>query len=239
MAKLRHFALAAILGFALFPALGLAQSGGSIPYITDNVLHIPRIDVEGYGSLEVELILIDEANLVYGLYAAETTDASFAPSATFDLDTNVLSIPLVQVDDMFLTVEMVLQQDTQFQVTSSVETTLVGQADYTAQCASCHGDDGQGAAVAVSLVNCANCGDLDTLTTYIANVMPLGAPDSCVDSCASDVALYIDTVFQVDDSPMVEQAISAIQSMPLDETLRKASLPVSYTHLTLPTIYSV
>lgn len=224
MAKLRTIALAALLLLPLFPALSLAQAGGSIPYIDNNVLHIPRIDVEGYGALEVELVLIDEANLIYALSAADTTDAAFAPGATFDLDTNVLSIPLLQVDDLFLSVEMVLQQDTQFQVTSSVETTLVGQEDYNTQCASCHGEDGQGAAVAVSLVNCANCGDLDTLSNYIANVMPLGATDSCVDTCASDIAIYIDTVFQVDDSPVVEQAISAIQSMPLEDTLRKASL---------------
>ncbi|MEQ8312728.1 MAG: c-type cytochrome [Gammaproteobacteria bacterium] len=223
MAKFRCIAVAALLISTLAPALVQAQSG-SIPYTEGNLLHIPRIDVEGYGSLEVDLVLVDAANLVYALQAANTTTATFAPSATFDLDTNILSIPLLQADGEFFSVNLILQDGTNFQVTSSDEATLVGQDEYNTQCASCHGTDGQGAAVAVSMVNCANCSSIDTLSNYIANVMPLGAPDTCTGTCASDVATYIDTVFQVDNSPMVQQTISAIQSMPLDETLRKASL---------------
>ncbi len=224
MANFRILTLLALLSTAVIPTLSLAQSGGSIPYQEGNMLHIPRIDVEGYGALEVELLVVDEANLIYALHSAEPTTASFAPGATFDLNTNVLSIPLLQSNGSFFAVNMQLVQDTSFQVSSSLETTFPGQDEYNAQCASCHGADGQGAAVAVSLVNCATCTNIDTLASYISSVMPLGAPQSCAGSCATDVATYIDTVFQINDSPMVQQTISSIQSMPLDDTLRKASL---------------
>ncbi|MDA0690028.1 MAG: c-type cytochrome, partial [Proteobacteria bacterium] len=114
-----------------------------------------------------------------------------------------------------------------FQVIAADVTKLPGQDEYNSQCASCHGVNGQGGLVAVSLVNCANCGDSNTLINYIANVMPLGAPGSCVDACAEDVANYLLTLFQVDDSPLITQTVSALQLMPLEDTLRKASLQLA------------
>lgn len=224
MARIRFLALLALLSTALIPIVSQAQSGSTIPYVEGDSLIIPRIDVEEYGSLEVQLTLVDEANLIYALYSAENTTASFAPGATFDLDTNVLSIPLLQSEGSFFSVEMQLFQDTSFQVSSSSEAIFPGQDEYNTQCASCHGTDGQGGAVAVSLVNCATCTDISTLTDYIANVMPVGAPETCIDSCAADVANYVDAIFQVDDSQLVQQTVSAIKSMSLEDTLRKASL---------------
>lgn len=213
-----------LLSIGMASNLAQAQSGSSIPYFEGNVLHVPRIDVEGYGSLQLELLLQDEATLTFSLQAASEAVSSLTPGATYDLDTNILSIPLVQADVDFYSLELALQPGDLFQVTTADETMLDGQLEYNEQCASCHGTDGQGAAVAVSLVNCANCGSADILTTYIANVMPLGGTDNCIDQCASDVADYILTLFQVDDSPMVEQTIQAIESLPLEDTLRKASL---------------
>ncbi len=224
MAIYRLLALLTLLGTAMLPLAGQAQSGSSIPFLEGEVLTIPRIDVEGYGSLEVQLSLVDPANQIYALLSAENTSASFAPGATFDLDSNVLTIPLLQVDGSFFALQMQLFQDTSFQVSSSTETVFPGQDEYNAQCASCHGTDGQGSAVAVSLINCATCANIDSLTNYISSVMPLGSPNSCIGSCATDVANFIDTIFQVDDSPMVQQTVATIQSMPLDDTLRKASL---------------
>ncbi len=205
----------------------LAQSGSSIPYFENNILTVPRIDVEGYGSLRLELALQDESSLTFSLLTAVDADSSLTPGATYDLSSSTLSIPLVQAESEFYSLEMQLTPQELFQVIVADATTLPGQDEYNAQCADCHGVDGQGGLVAVSLVNCANCGDTNTLINYISNVMPLGGPESCIGDCAEDVADYLLTLFQVDDSPLVTQTIAALQSMPLDDTLRKASLQLA------------
>jgi len=54
--------------------------------------------------------------------------------------------------------------------------------------------------------------------------MPVGSPESCTDACADDTAQYILDLFQVDNAPAVVQTIDAITGLPLEATLRKASL---------------
>lgn len=223
---LRNTALSFLLlllsaGF-LSPAL--AQTGSSIPYFEIDSVHIPRIDVEGYGSLKLSLQLADESTLTFNISDAVPAADNVTPGATFDLNSQQLDIPLLKVDANYYAVQMQLTTGEMFQLTIADDASLPGQADYNAQCASCHGTDGSGGSVAVSLINCANCSSLDVLSTYTNNLMPLGAPANCLDQCASEVADYILTVFAVDDSPMVSQTIQAIEKMPLDDTLRKASL---------------
>ncbi len=201
-----------------------AQGGNSIPYFEIDSIHIPRIDVEGYGSLNITLKLEDDVALTFSVSEAVDADPNLTPGATFDLTTTLLDIPLVKVDNDYYDVELVLIPGDLFQLTVAEFADLPGQEDYNNQCASCHGLDGTGGAVAVSLVNCANCSGLDALSTYINNVMPLATPGSCVDSCASDVADYILTVFSSSTSSATLQALEAIQELPLQDTLRKASL---------------
>ncbi|MEQ8953375.1 MAG: c-type cytochrome, partial [Gammaproteobacteria bacterium] len=207
--------------FAACPAM--AQSS-SIPYFEIDSIHIPRIDVEGYGSLTIVLKLEDEVALTFSVSEAVDADTNLTPGATFDLDTTILDIPLVKVDSDYYDVEMVLIPGDLFQITFADFASLPGQQEFNTQCASCHGVDGAGGAVAVSLINCANCSGQDVLSNYINNVMPLGAPGNCVGSCASDIADYILTVFSASTSTMALQALEAIEVMPLTDTLRKASL---------------
>ena len=201
-----------------------AQSGSSLPTFSDDTLTIPRIDVEGYGSLELQLQLVDTTNLTFQLTSSLAANPSLTPGATYDLQTSELSIPMVQADTVFYKLDLQLQPGDVFTVVTAAETKLTGQDDYNAQCASCHGVDGQGGLVSVSLVNCANCSSISTLSNYIANVMPVGAPESCAGDCAIKTAEYILNLFQIVDNPMVEQTIQAISSLSLDDTLRKASL---------------
>ena len=208
-------------------ALAHAQSGSSIPTFESGVLTVPRIDVEGYGSLQLELSLLSESDLTFSLNSAEPAETSLTPGATYSLDSSILSIPLLQAGTEFYELQLQLTPEELFQVIAAEVTSLAGQDEYNNQCASCHGVDGQGGLVAVSLVNCANCGNSNTLINYIANVMPLGAPDNCTGQCAEDVADYLLTLFQVDDSPLISQTVSALQVMPLEDTLRKASLQLA------------
>ncbi|MCH7673063.1 MAG: cytochrome c [Proteobacteria bacterium] len=226
VSSVRNTVFGLLLGLlsAGFTIPSLAQTGSSIPYFEVDTLTIPRIDVEGYGSLRLSLLLVDEATLTFSVSAAVDADVGATPGATYDLQTAVLDIPLVQADFDFYALQLQLIPGDLFQVIVADDAIVTGQDEYNQQCSSCHGIEGQGGIVAVSLVNCANCGSEDVLTTYISNVMPLGAASSCSGDCASDVADYVLTIFQVDNSPMVTQTIEAIQSMPLDDTLRKASL---------------
>ena len=172
-----------------------AQTGASVPYFEIDTLHIPRIDVEGYGPLRISLVLLDESTLTFSVGEAITADQSLTPAATFDLATTVLDIPLVKANGNFYSVQMQLLPGDQFQITVADETNLPGLTAYQQQCQTCHGDMGQGGAGGTSLTNCSNCGDLDVLSTYINNMMPLGNVANCVDECAVEVADYILTVF--------------------------------------------
>ncbi|MDE1463019.1 DUF1592 domain-containing protein [Spartinivicinus poritis] len=61
-------------------------------------------------------------------------------------------------------------------------------AKYQADCATCHGDKGQGKGSYPPLTKKI---PLAELTQIIHDRMPLGAPKSCVDNCASGIAQYI------------------------------------------------
>lgn len=201
-----------------------AQSGSSLPYFGTATVHIPRIDVEGYGSLQLALVLNDEETMTFVIAEALPASTALTPGATFDLGSQILDIPLLKADSEFYSVKLQLSGTDLFQLLTADSTTLPGQDYYNTLCASCHGADGKGGLVNVPLLNCTQCGSHDVLGSYINNVMPLGAPSSCVDTCASDIADFILTVFTANTSPLVSQAIEAIKVMPLDETLRKAAL---------------
>ncbi|MBT6057426.1 MAG: hypothetical protein HOG51_05245, partial [Gammaproteobacteria bacterium] len=50
-----------------FFSSSMAQTGASIPFFEIDTLHIPRIDVDGYGSLRVSLLLLDESTLTFSV----------------------------------------------------------------------------------------------------------------------------------------------------------------------------
>ena len=69
-----------------------------------------------------------------------------------------------------------------------------GTTQYAAQCASCHGNMGQGG-VGPKLVACTVCGNYQSLATRIDCTMPLGNPGACTGDCARDIAKYIRATF--------------------------------------------
>ncbi len=178
-----------------FYSSSAAQTGASVPFFEIDTLHIPRIDVEGFGSLRISLLLLDESTLTFSVSEAIAADQSLTPGATIDLATTILDIPLVKANGNFYAVQMQLLPGDQFQITVADDTFLPGQTAYQEQCQTCHGDAGQGGAGGTSLINCSNCGDLDVLSSFINNMMPLGNVANCVDECAIEVADYILNVF--------------------------------------------
>lgn len=102
---------------------------------------------------------------------------------------------------------------------------LAGRDQYLAQCASCHGGDGQGTPSGPTLVGCATCGSVEQLASRIGNTMPLADPALCSGDCASDTADYVLAAFNTQFDDTAAKAVLA-EILPADPvvTLRKATL---------------
>ncbi|MEJ2682555.1 MAG: c-type cytochrome [Gammaproteobacteria bacterium] len=72
-----------------------------------------------------------------------------------------------------------------------------GKADYDAMCATCHGANGEGAALdpsplfPASECTLVDCADLDALVAYHDATMPFTDPSACVGDCALNTAVYV------------------------------------------------
>lgn len=225
---LRHFAafwaLVLLLGAPALSTSAQAASGASLPSYVHPVLQIPRIDVEAYGSLALSLVLEDEASLRFTIASAVPAPAGLEPGGTFTLHNGLLQIPVVRYGSDFHALTLQLLPGGAFQLLNAEDVQWPGQTEYKAQCAGCHGADGLGGAVGVTLKNCVNCGSAASLDAKIAATMPLGSPAACTGSCASDIASYILSVFNGAPATGSGAVMAAIQMLPLDDTLRAAGL---------------
>ncbi|MDO9318550.1 MAG: DUF1592 domain-containing protein [Gammaproteobacteria bacterium] len=201
-----------------------ATGADSTPNFAHPVLTIPRIDVQGYGSLNLSLVLESEASMTFRIGSATPAAAGLNPGATYSLQTQELTIPTLRVGSQFYSAQLRFISADRLQLISTAAVVLPGQTSYQQLCASCHGTDGLGGSVGVSLKNCSNCSALDVLGTRINNTMPLGNPSACVGTCASDIASYILAAFNASSSQQTGLALAAIESLPLDATLRNAAL---------------
>ena len=201
-----------------------AATGAAIPTFVYPLLHIPRIDVEGYGALDLNLQLEDPSRLILGTSSQQPASDAVAPGATFNLQSGVMDLPLMRMGNNFYAVQLQSIAGNKFQVTQIKPAGLAGQAGYMQMCSGCHGADGLGGTLGISLQNCGWCKDLESLAGYISASMPLGNPGLCVATCASDVAGYISTAFNVSNTSQVASTLGAIEVMSAAETLRKASL---------------
>lgn len=210
--------------FAL-PAAHAATS--SLPSYSSSGLHIPRIDVESLGSLEVTLALVDSRKMVFAIADTDAASAAASPGATYNLASGVLDIPVLRVGEKNYAAKLQVVANNQFQVTSVQAVTLPGQGTYTQMCAGCHGADGLGGTVRVPLQNCKWCTSLTALGNYIDGAMPLGNPGSCNASCSNELAQYLLTVF---NTPNAGQATRALEALSLESdatTLRRAALQLA------------
>lgn len=212
-----------LAGVVIVP-VAQAATGDAIPVYTYPIIHIPRLDVEGYGSIALDLMLNDAATLTFDIASKKTAAPTMAPGGTYDSASGTLNIPLLKAGSNYYQVNMQTLPNDQFQVVSVHATTLTGQGSYQQLCQSCHGENGLGGPVGVSLQNCKWCGNATTLAGYITTSMPLGNVGKCTGSCATALANYILTAFNTARGTQVEKTLSAIQQIPLDATLRKASL---------------
>lgn len=202
----------------------MAATAESTPYFDGAVLTIPRVDVESYGALTLQLHLDDADALVFSIASAIAAPTGLTPGASYSVQTGTLTIPVVQVEASQYALQLQLLPGDKFQISSAQETQVAGEALYQQQCAGCHGSDGLGGAVGVSLLNCSHCSSVDRLVAKIATSMPLGNAAGCVESCASDIASYILAVINGSVTTSDGLALAALSTLPAAQTLRAASL---------------
>lgn len=202
-----------------------AATGASIPTYTDPFLNIPRIDVEGYGALDVTLALVDANTQIFALISRKTAAATATPGATFDRKSGIIDVPLFRNGTTLYSAQFRHIDTNRFQATTvAIAAGLPGQSSYQQMCAGCHGADGLGGTSKVTMHNCAWCGSLSMLSTYIDRNMPQGNPSLCNATCAGNIAAYITTAFNASSGSQVEKALDALSLESDDATLRKAAL---------------
>ncbi len=102
-----------------------------------------------------------------------------------------------------------------------------GRREYIAQCASCHGADGNGTPAGSSLVGCATCTSQSVLADEISRTMPIGNVNNCRGDCASDTAEYILQVFNDRILSGGTTSLEGVTNSPQATTLRRAALQLN------------
>lgn len=217
---------------------GIAQTERSS--VVDGVLIVPRVDIDGFGAMELRLRLVFEDEYLLFLEEVIETSDSIANSGVFDPGRFSLEVDDVQLgngDRYALQLGLVSSAgQLVFRIIEAIDLGLAQQnpenpteipeevrALYTDQCSSCHGDGGAGTSIGPSLTACANCGSSSGLASYIQATMPLGQTASCDAQCAAQMSTYILGVFNSSNDEVISQTLSFIKTLDASDTLRKAS----------------
>lgn len=229
-----------ILVLLLVMAANAVFAQSSQSSLIDDELTVPRIDVEGFGALELHFALNYQGEYLLTLNQADQTALSITRSGTFDVQNSTLEIDevLFASGDLFSFELSLVPTENQivFRIANATnlnsETSLddvlnpipaEAQALYFEQCSTCHGDDGAGTSIGPSLTACANCGSSTGLANYIQATMPLGQAGSCDADCSAQLAGYIQGVFNRTNDAVVAQSVGFIEVLDANTTLRRVS----------------
>ncbi len=232
-----------LVGFVfLVIALFSNTASASRSTIESGMMYVPRIDVDGFGALELTFRIVFDGNYHLILEAADETSLAISNSGVFDPVQLTIDIDELELEsgDLY-SVQLVLEsQDPQvvFAIgdathlnpqqnnppnTGSSSPDPQAQSQYNQLCASCHAVDGAGTAVAPALSACSNCGSASALSDYIRDTMPLGNTGSCDSSCASLLADYILAQFNSSNQQVSTETIGFIQTMASGDAVRRAA----------------
>jgi len=226
----------------LFLLLLASSSFASRATLVNDYLVVPRIDVEGYGALELVFRVVYTDEYQFQLEQAIETSVGISNSGVFDPINLTIDVDEVEVEggELYAIQLQLSSQTGQIVFTISEAEKLPGTsvppaidpgsrpsaataALYVQQCASCHGTEGKGTTVAPTLAACANCASSSGLETYIRDNMPLGQPTACDSSCAGQLADYILQIFNGSNQQVVNQTVGFIELLGDGETLRKSA----------------
>lgn len=239
MAVLRKMFLP-ILALVLLLISNLALAERST--LANGYLSIPRIDIDGYGAMELIFRLEFNEQYLLVLEEAVETSSSIANSGVFDpvqltIDVDEIELPggklysaqlqLVSSDGQFIfsiadAVDLNADQqpsDAPAEYQPSAEALTL----YVQQCSSCHGESGTGVSGNPSLAACANCTSESALSNYIRDTMPLGQAATCDATCADVLADYILGAFNSSNQQVSGETIGFIRTLSDSESLRRAA----------------
>lgn len=235
-----------VIGVAFLLSMVLASTAfASRSIVDDGFLIVPRIDIEGYGAMELSFRIVHDGQYRLLLEQAVETSTAISNSGVWDPEAASISIDEVELEggEMYA-VELVqlpgIDQPV-FEIAQAIEITSANSGNETPvtvqpetpsqeasdlfieQCSNCHGIDGSGTAIAPSLIACASCGSASALNAAIRDTMPLGQPADCDASCAELLADYIQLAFNSTNDAVSSQTVGFIELMGNGDTLRKAS----------------
>lgn len=233
-----------VVPFFLTVVLLLLSSvaGAGRSSLSDGFLLVPRIDIDGYGAMELVFRLEFDQEYMLVLEDASETSGSIANSGVFDpslgtIDIDEIELPggelysvrlqlMDSVEGTYFSIAdaLHLNPDTP-PVTEPIEYEASAQAIglYGQQCSGCHGVNGAGVSGNPSLAACANCGSEPALSKYIRDTMPLGQPASCDASCADVLAEYILGAFNSNNEQVSGRTVGFIQALSDSVALRRAA----------------
>ncbi|MEQ8956276.1 MAG: DUF1592 domain-containing protein, partial [Gammaproteobacteria bacterium] len=239
MKRQREFlAVTIILAAALF-STGAQASRSTIE---GGMLYVPRIDVDGFGALELTFRIVYDGEYQLLLEAADQASQAISSSGVFDPVALTIDVDEIELEsgDLYAVQLVLMSQDPQVVFGIGNATHLNPQqndppnsgsqdpdpqavSQYNQLCAGCHAVDGSGTAVAPSLSACSNCGSVSGLSNYIRDTMPLGNAGGCDSACASLLADYIMLAFNGSNQQVSTQTIGFIQTMGNGDALRRAA----------------
>lgn len=207
-------------------------------------LVIPRIDVDGYGALELLFRVVYQDEYQFLLEQAVETSSSIANSGVFDPVQQTIDVDEVESEngELYAITLRLQSQSGQilFTITEAVkladasatpapggstgsETSAATIAIYSQQCSGCHGVTGGGTGAGPALTACANCTSRTTLLNYIRDNMPLGQPAACDSGCAAQLADYLLQSFNGNNQQVANQTVGVIELLANGYALRKAA----------------
>ncbi len=229
-----------ILAVMLLLTSGAVLAGRST--LSDGYLSVPRIDIDGYGAMELIFRLEFDQQYLLVLEDAIETSSDIANSGVFDPLLGSIEIDEIELPGGKLySIQLLLMESENsfiFSINDAVhlnpdaepfpdpeefEPSAEALALYGQQCSSCHGDAGTGVAGNPSLAACANCSSASVLSSYIRDTMPLGQATTCDSACADVLAEYILGEFNSNNQQVSGKTIGFIQAISDSVALRRAA----------------
>ncbi|NKB35405.1 MAG: DUF1588 domain-containing protein [Pseudomonadales bacterium] len=222
--------------------LCLNTANASRSTISNGYLYVPRIDLDGFGAMELTFRIEYTNEYLLVLETATETSLSISNSGSFNDSDMSLEIDEVELEsgDLYAVQLDLVSQDGQivFNITdaehlnppdpgSNQEPASTSNVEasplYDDMCSNCHAANGTGTGSGPSLISCANCSSSSALANYIRDTMPLGQATSCDIGCANSVADYVLAAFNASNQQISSQSIGFIQLLDDSAALRRAA----------------
>lgn len=239
MAALRKVFLP-IVAFVLLLTANSALAERST--LANGYLSVPRIDIDGYGAMELIFRLEFDEQYLLVLEEAVETSSAIANSGVFDPVQRSIEVDEIELPGgkLYSAQLQLVSSEGQFifSITDAVDLNPGQQANaesaeyqplaeavalYNQQCSGCHGGSGTGISGNPSLAACASCGSESALSKLIRDTMPLGQAASCDASCADLLAEYILGAFNSTNRRVSGETIGFIRTLSASEALRRAA----------------